>query len=442
MKIVVKVIATAIAFALFTYLVSPGPEQLFSDSSTWEWRNQLISLTGVIALSLMTLAVMLALRFAWLDRRIGLDKMYRLHKWVGIFAAIFSLLHWLIRQVPRWMVASGMVANPGDRVTGDYRQIEKILYATGQTAGEYAFYAMAVLIVVALLKRIPYRFFRQTHRFVPAVFILLAYHGATAQLRARWLTTPAGYIVIALAVAGIGVAMVALSRRIGRSLRTKAIVAAVEVQGCVTSIVVDARDAAMRHAPGQFAFVRFAHDKEPHPFTIASACPDGRSVRFAIKALGDYTDTLAAHVKVGQMVEMEGPYGRFTFESTKKRQVWIAAGIGITPFISRLEQLAGNPASRSTQPIDFWYCTASEADGAFPTDLDWLCSRSGVTLHRIVTTKSEKLSAENIRAVLGDFAEVSVWFCGPAPFGLDLSGQLWNAGLSENDFHQEEFQLR
>jgi predicted ferric reductase len=74
--------------------------------------------------------------------------------------------------------------------------------------------------------------------------------------------------------------------------------------------------------------------------------------------------------------------------------------------------------------------------------LDWLCSRSGVTLHRIVTTKSEKLSAENIRAVLGDFAEVSVWFCGPAAFGLDLSGQLWNAGLSENDFHQEEFQLR
>jgi predicted ferric reductase len=198
----------------------------------------------------------------------------------------------------------------------------------------------------------------------------------------------------------------------------------------------------MRHAPGQFAFVRFAHDKEAHPFTIASACPDGRSVRFAIKALGDYTNTLAAHVKVGQVVEMEGPYGRFTFDSTKKRQVWIAAGIGITPFISRLEKLADNPVSRSSQPIDFWYCTASEAEGAFPTDLDWLCSRGGVKLHRIVTAKSEKLSAENIRAVLGDFAEVSVWFCGPAPFGRNLSGQLRSAGLSEKDFHHEEFQLR
>ncbi|MFM2486220.1 ferric reductase-like transmembrane domain-containing protein [Celerinatantimonas yamalensis] len=169
--------------------------------------------SGVIALALMMLTVVLALRLDWFERRIGLDKLYRLHKWVGIYAAVFALLHWLIRQLPRWWVEWGWVANPGERIKGDYSNIEKILYSTGQTLGEYAFYAIVILIVIALLHRVPYRIFRNTHRFVPAVFILIAYHDATAQLRERWLATPAGYMVIALAAVGIIAATIALSRQ-------------------------------------------------------------------------------------------------------------------------------------------------------------------------------------------------------------------------------------
>ncbi|MFM2486221.1 ferredoxin reductase domain-containing protein [Celerinatantimonas yamalensis] len=54
------------------------------------------------------------------------------------------------------------------------------------------------------------------------------------------------------------------------------------------------------HLPGQFAFVRFAHDKEPHPFSIMSASPEGKSLHFAIKSLGDYTSVLAAHDRAGR----------------------------------------------------------------------------------------------------------------------------------------------
>jgi predicted ferric reductase len=448
MKFVGKIVGFAIGFATLTFLISPGPGQLMGDSGSWEWRNQIISLTGLIALSLMTVAVMLALRLSWLDRRIGLDRVYRLHKWVGIMAAVFALLHWLIRQVPRWLVELGIVADPGDRSSEGYSQMEIFFYSTGQTVGEYAFYAIAVLVVIALLQRVPYRIFKKTHRFVPAMYILLAYHGATAQLRERWLATPAGYVVIALAVVGIAAASIALSRRIGVSRRSKAVVTAVATAGRVTTVALAVRDGVLAHTPGQFAFVRFAHDKEPHPFTITTASSDGKTLGFAIKSLGDYTNALAGQVNEGQVAEIEGPYGRFTFEAPEKRQAWVAAGIGITPFMSRLEHLAqlaqlAQLANRPTsQPIDFWYCTTTVADGAFPADLESLCTRSGVRLHRVVTGSTKRLTAEDLQKALGNFEDVSLWFCGPAAFGRALQTGTCGAGLPESAFHQEDFEMR
>jgi predicted ferric reductase len=51
-------------------------------------------------------------------------------------------------------------------------------------------------------------------------------------------------------------------------------------------------------------------------------------------------------------VTVEGPYDRFDFEDGKRRQIWVGAGIGITPFIVRMKQLAGAP-SRTDRSLPF-----------------------------------------------------------------------------------------
>ena len=39
----------------------------------------------------------------------GLDKMYRLHKWLGIIALSGSILHWICKQFPKWLIELSLI---------------------------------------------------------------------------------------------------------------------------------------------------------------------------------------------------------------------------------------------------------------------------------------------------------------------------------------------
>jgi predicted ferric reductase len=77
---------------------------------------------------------------------------------------------------------------------------------------------------------------------------------------------------------------------------------------------------------------------------------------FLIKELGDYTKALATTLQPGSLVLVEGPYGRFNFNGGHQRQIWISAGIGITPFIPRKQQLSERREGRT---IDLFHTTAA-----------------------------------------------------------------------------------
>src|SRR5690606_29220217 len=104
---------------------------------------------------------------------------------------------------------------------------------------------------------------------------------------------------------------------------------------------------------GQFFFLQVESDdevtREPHPFSFTSS-PAAPDISFAAKPIGDYTTTLKL-LSVGAKVKIEGPYGRFVFAHGGPRQVWIAGGIGVTPFMSRARELSPG----SGQSITFYY---------------------------------------------------------------------------------------
>src|SRR5690606_4110093 len=67
------------------------------------FRTVFVQLTGILALAAMSIAIVLALRPTRLEPHLGgLDKMYRLHKWLGIAALAVATLHWWWAQGTKW----------------------------------------------------------------------------------------------------------------------------------------------------------------------------------------------------------------------------------------------------------------------------------------------------------------------------------------------------
>lgn len=430
------------ATAAVIYLLSPGPAALVLEPTAWTWREEVMLLCGVVALVFMTLTMVIAARPAWLDRAMnGLDKAYGLHKWAGICATIAVVLHWLSENAPKWMVELGWIAHPG-HLGGELPPawVERLI-DSGALIGEWTFYVLAALVVIALFQRIPYRWFRYVHKLFPLVYLATVCHVVAVLPKNGWWSTPAAYLLVALMAIGVAASLMALFGRIGAARKVRAIIRRIEHHDSgIVDITMEALGNGFAHETGQFAFVRFQHDREPHPYTIASSGDDPYTLRFAIKGLGDFTRQLGDGIRLGHTVEIEGPYGQFGFDSDGERQIWVAGGIGITPFMSRLEALANSGGSG--RPIDLWYCTRSEKDGAFPQQLEALCERAGVTLHRVTAEKKQYLDAHAIRIAVRNLIGVNVWFCGPQSFADSLRRGLSRYGFKDSAFHYDRFSMR
>ena len=410
-------------------------------------RTAFMQYSGVIAIGVMSLAMLLALRPLWLEPRLdGLDKMYRLHKWLGITALVVSVLHWWWGQGTKWMVGWGWLERRGRGAGPDAAPLDTIegwlrsQRGLAESVGEWAFYAAALLLVLALIQRFPYHLFARTHKWIVVAYLALVFHTVVLTKFTYW-SQPIGWLLVALMLGGSVAAMLVLLGRVGAGRK---------VGGTIETLthypeldVIETRIALQPgwpgHAAGQFAFVTSDRREGAHPYTIASAWnAQDRHIIFITKALGDHTRRLRAHLKIGMPVTVEGPYGCFDFEDDRQRQIWVGAGIGITPFVARMKQLAAVPGDKA---IDLFHPTAVYEQAAIDK-LTTDARAAGVRLHLLVSGKDGRLDGERIRATVPDWASASLWFCGPPAFGQSLRADFVAHGLPAAHFHQELFEMR
>jgi len=87
------------------------------------------------------------------------------------------------------------------------------------------------------------------------------------------------------------------------------------------------------------------YDKEGNvwqqrPFSICSSSLNKKFIQLAIKVYGEFTQKVIT-LKKGNNVGISGPYGFFVFNEKKmKETVLLAAGIGITPFMSIIRYIS------------------------------------------------------------------------------------------------------
>ncbi|WP_287668082.1 hypothetical protein [Accumulibacter sp.] len=100
---------------------------------------------------------------------------------------------------------------------------------------------------------------------------------------------------------------------------------------------------------GQFVLVAFFAGPtfrgcgEFHPFTVSAIGADGQ-IRIGVKALGDCTRRLQG-IEPGVPARVHGAFGTFLAERPAAAQLWLAGGIGITPFLALLR---AGPLSQPT----------------------------------------------------------------------------------------------
>jgi len=195
----------------------------------------------------------------------------------------------------------------------------------------------------------------------------------------------------------------------------------------------------IRFVAGQFIFLALGAPEQFdfHPFTVASG-PSDEQLRLSVKASGDYTKRLYADLRPGIEARVVGPFGTFDYRLGQRQQIWIAAGIGITPFISWIRALDGT----FEYVVDFYYSVATEAAALFVDEIrDATARYPSLKLHLVRTDHDPQLTPHQIWAD-HSMERCSVYMCGPPEMMRAFEKELRKHGTAPDHIRWEQFGLR
>jgi predicted ferric reductase len=264
---------------------------------------------------------------------------------------------------------------------------------------------------VRWLARLSYERWLTAHRLTGLFVVAAVAHGAlvdpslrhSALLRITYLT-----------VGGIGIAAYAYRELFARFVLPSYDYTVADIRrpnDTTVEISLEPIRDPLAFDPGQFVFLAFggAAGWQRHPFSVASA-PTQRRLEVAIKAVGDYTRDLHDTLRPGTPAKAAGPFGGFDYRHGGQDQIWIAGGIGITPFMSWIRSLDAT----FDRHVDFYYSVAHESDLLYRDEID-AAGEQHRTLHPhiVYTDRDELLTAQQAMDGRPRGADVWIYMCGP-----------------------------
>ncbi len=243
-------------------------------------------------------------------------------------------------------------------------------------------------------------------------------------------------------VGGVGLGFYVYRELLARffaSLHDYQVDAVREIEAGLVEVAMRPLGRGIDFIPGQFAMV-YLEAKDGwhrHPFTISSAPHEG-VLRVTVKALGDYTSRLKDLIEPGMPAVIGGPHGRFNHLRGTDRQVWIAGGVGVAPFLSWLRALDGHLPHR----VDFFY--SAEGEAPFADEICAIADRhESLQAHLVDTSDQGRLTTAQVLATAGgDASGLSVFMCGPQGMLRAFQTQLRLAGVPARRIHREHFDWR
>jgi ferredoxin-NADP reductase/MOSC domain-containing protein YiiM len=199
---------------------------------------------------------------------------------------------------------------------------------------------------------------------------------------------------------------------------------------------------AVSARPGQYLTVRLpgADGDIVRNYSLSAPAADG-TLRISVKRepCGAASGYLHDRVRAGTVLDVAAPRGTFVLDDTDRPVVLISAGIGVTPVLAMLHQLA---AQHSPRAVWWLHAARGPAEHAFGAEAHQLLERLG-DAHACVhySSTSGRLTAE-VLAELGLPTDAFAYVCGPASFMTDMAAGLVAAGLDPARIHTETFGSR
>ena len=417
------VIIALVLLNLVVWLVFP-PVDDGRENFARQYAAEIIGSNNII---LMACSLFLATRPKWAEKYFGgLDKMYVTHRHTGTAAFLLIFAH--VLTVP--------ITTTGWRL--------------GNYLGVMAFMGIVTIVLITLAPRIPflnkltggdYNDWKKFKRYIGIFFILAFIHALTvpnpldAFIAINWVQI---FFII-------GTASYLYTEVFGQFFK-KYLPYTVEAVNhpnqSTTEVVLRAKkDPIQKQRAGQFLFVRFMENglNESHPFTISSA-PHEDVLRLTVKACGDFTRDLFANLKTGTEAFLEGAYGMFDYKTGGPKQIWVAGGIGVTPFLSFIRDLK----TGLNHDVDFYYTVRHREEAVFVDEIEETAKKNPQLKARLRFSSIDgSLTVEEIiRNAGGDIRGHAVYMCGPLPMVQAFEKKFIEAGVPVENIHFEEFNFR
>ena len=191
-----------------------------------------------------------------------------------------------------------------------------------------------------------------------------------------------------------------------------------------------------------------AHEQDTrHAFSIASA-PFEDPLVVATRMRDSVFKRAMKSLPIGSPVTIDGPFGSLGLHTERARAgVFIAGGIGITPFVSILRQATKDALA---QRLILIYSNRRPEDAAFLVDLQQFEEQN--QNFRLVATMTDMhlsgrtwpnqtglITADLVKQVVGDLPKPIFYVVGPPGMVEAMRQTLHQCGIDSGDVRSEEF---
>jgi predicted ferric reductase len=399
-------------------------------------KNPIIALAkfnAFMAISTLSINFFLSTRLKLFDKIFkGLDRMYRVHKVIGRISLFFIILH------PIFLMIS------------NYQNFDVVLTYVlpigpfDIAIGVISVYMFLILISLTVAINLPYHWWHNSHKITGIVLLFAGFHAIFAGSDIS--NYPAlRFWVIFIWVLGLisWIYMLLFYKLLGPKF--KVIIDKVNHFEDITELIFK-KPKGFDYQSGQYLFIRFPRFegyKELFPFSI-STNPSQNNMRISIKRSGDFTSKKIPKINIGDKAIIMGPYGTFGESCLKheKDMLWIAGGIGITPFLSLVKYESNFPSGRK---IILIWATKNKSTAFHDRELNseikknknfeyiaWFSSKRGrLNINEVEKIIKNKMKLKNIKILM----------CGPPPMIYNLSRSFHKMGVKYHNIVFEDFNM-
>ncbi len=436
-----------------TYLLSPlilVAMIMANHTSKYANLNYLLPMIlGVFSYTWLLWQFILSARPKLIERPFGLDKIYRFHGIIALVAIGMILLH---KSLFEMLFSETVITQLGSIALVLFIGVSglSLLFMSPRLLKKVPYFS-SIIKIINTIKIITFERIKLVHNLTFIALLFMQVHvlfSSSAQSSPLIFTT---YMLYFFTAVGFYIYHKVIKPWFLEDKKYSVVSVHQETRDTWTIALAPKHGEVIKYHPGQFGFFKISSvgiKAEEHPFSISSSPLNRSQITITVKALGDFTNKVK-HLKIGDSVTVDGPYGKFSYVDYKKEKatVFVAGGVGITPVLSMVNHMKDNDAQRHVLLI--WSVKKKE-DLIQLADLQTLKNHMPNFTFIPVVSSDDTWVGESGRL---DYDKMKTWtsqphfqtqntgyfVCGPENLMQMAISSLKKLGIEKNQIHYEQF---